>query len=97
MSFLVNFMIDNGFSNQNSFYLLMNLIENIFPLDYFTTMEGLVVDQVIFKNMIQFYLPKMDWFFEKIKVDIQIISIKWFICAFTNSGIHFNVNIMIYV
>lgn len=60
MSFLVNFMIDNGFSNQNSFYLLMNLIENIFPLDYFTTMEGLVVDQVIFKNMIQFYLPKMD-------------------------------------
>jgi len=30
----------------------VNLIENVFPLDYFTTMEGLVVDQVIFKNMI---------------------------------------------
>ena len=39
--------------------MFTNLIENIIPLDYFASMYGILIDQRIFANLVEYYLPDL--------------------------------------
>lgn len=85
MNFIVNFILEQGFCPEESFWLLSHLLEDLLPMDYFISMETLMADQMILKHMIALYLPDLHKFFLKIQLDIGIVSIRWFLCLFTSS------------
>ncbi len=85
MNFIVNFILEQGFSPEESFWLLSHLLEDLLPMDYFISMGTLMADQIILKHMIALYLPDLNKFFLKIHLDIGIVSIRWFLCLFTSS------------
>jgi hypothetical protein len=48
LNYIVNFILEMGFTEEQGFWLLAQLIETIIPADYYTNMTGLVTDQNIF-------------------------------------------------
>mmetsp|Transcript_27667 Transcript_27667/g.24336 ORF Transcript_27667/g.24336 Transcript_27667/m.24336 type:complete len:96 (-) Transcript_27667:17-304(-) len=43
---------------EDSFWILTTLIEDILPIDYFSSMVGVMTDQKIFNEIIAFKFPK---------------------------------------
>lgn len=65
--------------------MFTNLIENIMPLDYFASMYGILIDQRIFANLVEFYIPDLFDKCTELNFDITLLSIKWFPCLFTTT------------
>jgi len=61
------------------------LIENVLPLDYYSTMTGVIVDEKILHDMIDVVLPDLGQKLKNIELDTSIFSIPWLICLFTSS------------
>ena len=75
--------------------MFVQIIECILPLDYYTMMAGVLVDQEVFFDMMQTKLPKLYKFFRKIDFDPKLVVFQWFVCMFS-SFLDFNVSIPIY-
>ena len=85
LNFIVYFLLQNGFQNEECFWVLTNIIENILPINYFTSMEDIMVDMMILQKLVMFYIPDLDSFMQSIAADLAIPVIRWFLCLFTNS------------
>jgi Rab-GTPase-TBC domain len=46
-------------SEEESFWTLTMLIETILPLDYYSNMVGVLIDQHVFKNAVNFFFPDL--------------------------------------
>lgn len=57
------------------------------PLDYYSTMTGVIVNQKIFDIMINDYIPNIGKKFKEIEFDTSIFAIPWFVCLFSASKI----------
>jgi len=58
------------------------LLENILPIDYYSSMIGVMVDQRIFNDLIDECLPKISAKFKELSFDTSLFSIQWFVCIF---------------
>lgn len=48
LNYVVGFLLEMGFNEEQCFWLLAQLLETIIPIDYYTNMTGLITDQNIF-------------------------------------------------
>lgn len=56
--------------------MLVNLIENILPLDFFANASGLLIEKKIFSNLVEFYLPEIYAKAEELNFDVGLLSIQ---------------------
>jgi len=70
-------------SEEEAFWTLTMIIETILPIDYYSNMVGVLVDQHLFKEAISFFFPELYCHFETLGFDPSLLAFQWFVCFFT--------------
>jgi hypothetical protein len=70
-------------SEEEAFWTLCCLIESILPLDYYSGMIGVLIDQKLFTRFIKTIMPAFWDHLKKLSLDPSLISLQWFICLFS--------------
>ncbi len=70
-------------TEEESFWVLTSLIETILPIDYYSVMIGVLIDQKLFCRMIKLIMPNVWSFFKRINLDPSLVSLQWFVCLFS--------------
>ncbi|KAL5104746.1 TBC1 domain family member 2B [Taenia crassiceps] len=85
----MNFIVGNAslfLDKETAFWLLVLIVEHYFPPNYFN--EGLIAaqaDQIILRDLIAKYCPRIANAMRELEVDISTITLNWFIAVFVNS------------
>jgi hypothetical protein len=64
---------------EDSFWLFTNLLESILPLDYYSQMIDVLVDQKVFVHLLQKTKPKIFLHLQQNGIDVAIVLFQWFI------------------
>ena len=72
-------------NEEEAFWMLTQIIEVYLPLDYFSVMSGVLVDQKIFNFLLKTLIPKVAKHLKKIELDPSLFSVQWFVCMFSCS------------
>ena len=62
--------------------MLVQIMEVYLPLDYY--LLGVLIDQRVFKDLMQKKLPKLCQHLEYYEFDVDLLLTKWLICLFIN-------------
>ena len=84
MNFIVGRMLQY-MNEEQAFWTLTMIIETMLPLDFYTNMLGALVDQLVFKKLIQRLLNRLHYHFKKLKFDPQMLSFEWLVCFFIHN------------
>ncbi|KAM7536720.1 hypothetical protein Aperf_G00000080799 [Anoplocephala perfoliata] len=85
----MNFIVGNAslfLDKETTFWLLVLIVEHFFPPNYFNA--GLIsaqADQIILRDLLNKYCPKLAETMQNLDVDIATITFNWFIAVFVNS------------
>lgn len=55
------------------------------PLDYYLSLEGVLVDQKIFNSLIEINLPQIAKKLNDCNLDCSAFSIPWFVCIYSRT------------
>ncbi len=77
-------------NEEEAFWVLTRIIEVIIPIDFYTNMLGVLVDQHILKDVLSVKNPKLYKHFMKVGLDPTIPSMQWLVTLFANT-MHFEV------
>lgn len=84
MNFIAAMLLQH-LNEEEAFWVLCQIIEYMLPLDYYITMNGVVVDQRLLEYLIKDKFSSIAKHFRKIEFDCQAIVFQWFVCLFANS------------
>ncbi|KAG0221110.1 TBC1 domain member 8B [Mortierella sp. GBA43] len=70
---------------EDAFWLLATVCEQLLPDYYSKTLLGVQVDQRVFSHLVGISLPSIASHFEDIDVDQATITIPWFLCLFQSA------------
>ena len=73
------------FTEEEAFWVFVQIIENILPIDYYINMLGTLVDQEIFDGLVKVYLPEIAMKFQSTGFVSQLFTLEWFICLFART------------
>jgi len=77
-------LLYNG--EEQVFWMLCSLIEDLLPLDYYTAMmTGLRVDLRVLDSLVVEYLPNLHQHLTRLSIDLSPITMNWFLCLFVNT------------
>ncbi|CAD8104955.1 unnamed protein product [Paramecium primaurelia] len=84
LNFITHFLVNKlKFSEEDTFWALSSLIEEIMPLDYYTNMISVMVDTKILEYFSKIYVPELLQHFKEIYLEANFYAIQWFVCLFT--------------
>ncbi len=69
-------------NEEEAFWMLVQIMEVYLPLDYY--LLGVLIDQRVFKDLMQKKLPKLCRHLEYYEFDVDLLLTKWLICLFIN-------------
>lgn len=69
---------------EDAFWTFCNLIEVILPLDYYSQMVEVIIDQAVFVSLFQHYKPKLFKHLQNMGLDVAIVLFQWFVCVFSS-------------
>lgn len=81
-NFIAGRLLSLGFSEEQSFWLLAQIVETYLPLDYFYSMSGILIDQKVFARLMEIKLPKLTTRLNKLKIDSSLFCVQWFLSLF---------------
>lgn len=84
MNVLAYFFITMGFNEEESFWILTYVIENLIPHGYYTNMVAVISDISLLKHLFTVILPLLVSHFRKNMIDINHFLLPWFLMAFSN-------------
>jgi len=64
---------------------LCALLEDLLPIDYFSSMVGVLVDQKIFAEMLPHHDKDLGRKFSELEVDLSLFSLQWFVCCYVST------------
>ncbi|CAO3563194.1 unnamed protein product [Mortierella alpina] len=70
---------------EDSFWLLATLCEQLLPDYYSKTLVGVQVDQKVFAHLVGISLPSIAAHFKQIDIDLATITIPWFLCLYQSA------------
>ena len=70
-------------TQEEAFWCMACLIESILPIDYYSVMIGVLIDQNLFRKMVKLIIPDLWVFFVRVQLDPSLISLQWFVCLFS--------------
>ena len=75
-------------SEEEAFWLFVCINENILPLDYYSDMLGILVDQRVFELLMVEKFPKLVAHMKKHTYQLDLISFQWLVTLFCSSLKH---------
>lgn len=60
-------------------------MESILPLDYYTSMIGIMVDQTIFHELVTVKMPEVIEKFTELQLESTFFTLQWFVCLFSST------------
>ncbi|KAL4450312.1 hypothetical protein ABPG74_009018 [Tetrahymena malaccensis] len=87
LNYIVAKFLRYGISEEESFWLLVQLLENILPLDYYPSMMmGVVCDQKIFEQILKVENEKVYKKLNSFEANVlNILLTQWIVCLFTQA------------
>ena len=82
----LNFIVSHflrQLSEEETFWALCCLIETILPIDYYSAMIGVLIDQKLFSKLIKATMPLLWGHLKKMDLNPSLVSLQWFICLFS--------------
>ena len=70
---------------EKTFWIFCQILESILPLNYFSEMAGILIDQKIFDRLIFVYNESVFKKFEKVGLMLETITIQWFVSMFSQN------------
>ncbi|KAF9327027.1 TBC1 domain member 9 [Podila minutissima] len=70
---------------EDAFWLLATLCEQLLPDYYSRTLAGCLVDQRVFSHLVDISLPAVSAHFREIGLDLATITIPWLLCLYQSS------------
>jgi hypothetical protein len=83
LNFIISKVLQIVSNEEEAFWLLTAIIEEYLPTDYFTSMEGVLVDQKIFRDIINLLYPELKKKFGQLQIDSSLFSLQWFVCLYS--------------
>ena len=68
---------------EDAFWTLTQIIENYLPLEYYSNMLGVVLDQKVLYDLLERYLPEIYDHFEAVSFNLDLLSFQWLVCLFS--------------
>ncbi len=72
-------------SEEQAFWALNTLCDQLIPGYYSTTMYGALLDQAIFEQLVEQTMPVLHQHFSKYDIQLSVASLPWFLTIFINS------------
>lgn len=70
---------------EDAFWLLATVCEQLLPDYYSRTLAGVLVDQRVFSHLVEISLPAVSAHFREIELDLATITIPWLLCLYQSS------------
>ncbi|KAF8935455.1 TBC1 domain member 9 [Haplosporangium bisporale] len=70
---------------EDAFWLLATVCEQLLPDYYSRTLAGVLVDQRVFSHLVEISLPAVSAHFHEIGLDLATITIPWLLCLYQSS------------
>ncbi|KAL5033200.1 hypothetical protein RTP6_001200 [Batrachochytrium dendrobatidis] len=70
---------------EDAFWMLCMIVERMLPDHYTKTLVGSVVDQAVFRQLVETHLPLLAAHLDKLYMDLSTFSVPWFLCLYLNS------------
>lgn len=70
---------------EDAFWCLSALVEELLPGHYNMAMVAPIVDQMVFRHMVEQHFPKLGAHLQTLGVDIAYMCTQWFLCCFVNA------------
>lgn len=83
LNFIAATILSLGFSEIESFWLFVQILENYTPTHYYNSMSGVILDQKVFDNIFVHKLPKLANALEVLGIESCLFTVQWFICMFS--------------
>ena len=78
-------------NEEHAFWVFVQIIENLLPINYYSEMAGVIIDQYILSKLVANYYPQLFALFENVSFDIAPITLQWFVSVFAQN-LHLEVN-----
>lgn len=72
MNFILNFIMTMEFNEEDCFWFISTIIQNIVPLGYYTNMSGVAVDIKILQIALKINYPKIDAKLIQLEMDLSV-------------------------
>ena len=76
-------------SEEDAFWMLCNIVENFFPVDYFSREDAMVsplADNTLLRQYVKEFLPQLNSHMDSLKIQSgHTVPIKWFFTAFSSA------------
>jgi hypothetical protein len=89
MNFICFFLLDMGFTEEQTFWMVCYIFERLMPNNYYVNMIPVIADIELFKIILEEYLPRLTTHLGKLSVDLNFMLIPIFVTAFTNIKNHY--------
>ena len=87
MNFIVGKII-KYLTEEQTFWVFTHMTENQLPLDYYSGMIGIMVDQKVFEHILKASFPKMVHHMQKHFYQLDLIAFQWLVTLFMSSLNH---------
>jgi hypothetical protein len=84
-NFIVGRLVSILTNEEEAFWVFVQIIENYLPINYYSEMAGVIVDQCILNKLVCVYYPDLYSLFEKLEFDIAPITLQWFVSIFAQN------------
>ncbi len=68
---------------EETFWAVCSLIESLLPVDYYSAMIGVLIDQKIFIKIVKVTMPILWAHLKRLSLDPSLVTLQWFICLFS--------------
>ena len=85
MNFIAGRLLSFGFSEEQAFWVLAQVLETYLPLDYFTDMSGVKTDQKVFHSLLKLHVPRVAKHLQLCGMDPSMYCVQWLVCVFAYS------------
>jgi len=89
MNFICFFLLEMGFSEEQTFWMVCFIFERLMPNNYYVNMIPVIADIELFKMILEEHLPKLTSHLAQLSVDLNFMLIPCFVTAFTNIKNHY--------
>lgn len=72
-------------SEEQAFYTLSVLCDDMLPGYYSTSMYGALLDQIIFEHLLETTMPILHNHFKKKDIQLSVACLPWFLSLYINS------------
>jgi hypothetical protein len=73
------------FTEEECFWILVTMLEEIINMGYYTDMSGVAIDIKIITYILMMTHPEIYAKLTKIEIDLSVFVLEWLVCLFTST------------